>query len=70
MTENKSLKEEIIEELYELYKEKVEEATDMFKSEWSYSQKMDEDRDKEDKEELEYFESLLNKLRLILYKKN
>ena len=53
---------EIIDELYELYKQKVEEATDMFKSEWSCSQKDDEERDKEDNEDLKYFNSLLKKL--------
>lgn len=54
---------EIINELYELYKQKVEEATDMFKSEWSCSQKDDEERDKEDEEDLKYFNSLLKKMR-------
>lgn len=52
---------EIIDELYELYRQKVEEASDMFKSEWYPFD--DEKRDKEDKEELEYFNSLLRKLR-------
>ncbi len=53
---------EVIDELYELYKEKVEEATSIWKSECCCISE-DEDRDKEDKEELEYFKSLLRKLR-------
>lgn len=54
---------EIIDELYELYKQKVIEASDMFKSEYSYSDEEDNKRDKDDIEELEYFNSLLKRLR-------
>ena len=54
---------EIIDELYELYKQKVEEATNMFKSEWSGSTEEDLKRDKEDSEDLKHFNSLLKKLR-------
>lgn len=54
---------EVIDELYELYKQKVEEATDMFKSEWSCSQEDDDERDKEDLEDLKYFNSLLKKIK-------
>ena len=53
----------IIDELYKLYKQKVKEASDIFKSEYSCSREEDEERDKEDKEDLKYFNSLLKKLR-------
>ena len=53
---------EILDELYTLYKQKVEEATSIWKSECCCISE-DEDRDKEDNEDLKYFNSLLKKLR-------
>jgi len=54
---------EIINELYELYEQKVIEASGMFKSEWSSSSEQDHKRDEEDNEDLEYFKALLRKIR-------
>lgn len=49
----------ILNEIYDAYKEKVKEASSMWKSEYCYSQKEEDDRDKEDIEDLRYFKELL-----------
>ena len=51
----------ILNEIYNAYKIKLEEATSIWKSECCCISE-DEDRDKEDKEELKYFEMLLQKI--------
>ena len=51
----------VLNEIYDAYKIKLEEATSIWKSE-CFCISEDEDRDKEDKEELKYFESLLQKI--------
>lgn len=55
----------ILNEIYDAYKGKVEEATSLWKSEYSFSQQEDEDRDIEDKEDLRYFKELLQKIKEI-----
>lgn len=59
----------VLNEIYNMYKEKLEEATSMWKSEYSNSISEDEDRDKSDKEDLIYFEELLQKINIALEKK-
>lgn len=51
----------VLNEIYSIYKAKLEEATSIWKSECCCISE-DEDRDKEDKEELKYFEILLQKI--------
>jgi len=58
----------ILNEIYNMYKEKLEEATSMWKSEYSNSISEDENRDKSDKEDLIYFEELLQKINIALEK--
>jgi hypothetical protein len=51
----------VLNEIYNAYKTKLEEATLIWKSECCCISD-DEDRDIEDKEDLKYFESLLQKI--------
>ena len=51
----------VLNEIYDAYKTKLEEATSIWKSECCCISD-DEDRDEEDKKELRYFESLLQKI--------
>ena len=51
----------ILNEIYNVYKTKLEEATLIWKSECCCISE-DEDRDEADKEELKYFEMLLQKI--------
>ena len=51
----------VLNEIYNAYKTKLKEATLIWKNECCCISD-DEDRDKEDKEELKYFESLLQKI--------
>ena len=60
---------DVLNEIYNMYKEKLEEATSMWKSEYSGSISEDEDRDKSDKEDLIYFKELLQKINSALEKK-
>lgn len=60
---------DVLNEIYNMYKEKLEEATSMWKSEYSGSITEDEDRDKSDKEDLIYFKELLQKINSALEKK-
>ena len=52
----------VLNEIYDAYKGAIEEATSMWKSEYCCSAKEAERRDIEDKEDLKYFESLLQKI--------
>lgn len=60
---------DVLNEIYNMYKEKLEEATSMWKSEYSGSISEDEDRDRDDKEDLMYFKELLQKVNSALEKK-
>ena len=60
---------DVLNEIYDMYKAKLEEATSMWKSEYSGSISEDEDRDKSDKEDLIYFKELLQKINSALEKK-
>jgi len=51
----------LLNQIYDAYKGKVEEATSIWKSECCCISE-DEDRDKEDKEDLLYFEGLLREI--------
>ena len=55
--------DQLLHEIYNAYKEKVEETTSMWKSEYSCSISDDENRDIEDKEDLLYFEGLLREIK-------
>lgn len=55
--------DQLLHEIYDGYKGKVEEATSMWKSEYSCSISDDENRDIEDKEDLLYFEGLLREIK-------
>lgn len=55
--------DQLLHEIYDAYKEKVEEATSIWKSEYSCSISDDENRDIEDKEDLLYFEGLLREIK-------
>lgn len=55
--------EELLKEIYELYKEKVMEAQSMYLSEWCCSQKEEDKAKAEDQESLDYIAELLNKVR-------
>jgi len=50
-------------EIYDAYKGKVEEASSMWKSEYCYSQVEENRRDVEDKEDLKYFKELLQDIK-------
>lgn len=52
----------VLNEIYDAYKGCLEEASSMWKSEYCCSVKEAEHRDEEDKEDLKYFESLLQKI--------
>ena len=52
----------ILNEIYDAYKGAIEEASSIWKSEYCCSAKEAERRDIEDKEDLIYFESLLQKI--------
>ena len=54
----------LLNEIYDAYKSKVEEATSIWKSECCCISE-DEDRDIEDKEDLRYFKELLQKIKEI-----
>lgn len=55
--------EELLKEIYELYKEKVIDAQDMYLSEWCCSQEEEDKAKAEDQESLDYMTELLNKVR-------
>lgn len=52
----------ILNKIYNLYKDKVNYCSSMWKSEYSCSREEDEDRDLYDKEDLKYFEELLRQI--------
>lgn len=52
----------ILNEIYDAYKGCLEDASSMWKSEYCCSAEEEERRDMEDKEDLKYFESLLQKI--------
>ena len=54
----------LLNEIYDAYKSKVEEATSIWKSECCCISE-DEDRDIEDEEDLKYFKGLLQKVKEI-----
>lgn len=54
--------DQLLHEIYDAYKEKVEEATSIWKSECCYISD-DENREIEDKEDLLYFEGLLQEIK-------
>jgi len=54
-------KQTLLNQLYEAYQSKLEEATSIWKSECCCISE-DEDRDKEDQKELEYFKELLKEI--------
>ena len=56
----------ILNEIYDTYKGAVEEASSMWKSEYCYSQKEENERDIEDEEDLKYFKELLNQIKEII----
>lgn len=56
-----SYKQTLLNQLYEAYQSKLEEATSIWKSECCCISE-DEDRDKEDQKELEYFKELLKEI--------
>ncbi len=58
----------VLNEIYDMYKAKLEEATSIWKSECCCISE-DEDRDKSDKEDLMYFEELLQKINTALERK-
>ena len=60
---------DVLNEIYDMYKTKLEEATSIWKSEYSCSISEDEDRDRDDKEDLMYFKELLQKVNSALEKK-
>ena len=49
-------------ELLDAYKGKVEEATCLWKSDYSNSDEEDKQRDIEDKEDIQYFESIITEI--------
>lgn len=53
---------QLLNEIYNAYKDKVEDASDLWKSDFSCSREQDIERDKSDKEDLLYFEELLRKI--------
>lgn len=54
-------KQTLLNQIYEAYRSKLEEATNIWKSECCCISE-DEDRDKEDQKELEYFKELLKEI--------
>ena len=60
---------DVLNEIYDMYKTKLEEATSIWKSEYSCSISEDRDRDRDDKEDLMYFKELLQKVNSALEKK-
>ena len=54
-------KQTLLNQIYEAYRSKLEEATNIWKSKRSCISE-DEDRDKEDQKELEYFKELLKEI--------
>lgn len=56
----------LLNEIYDAYEGKTEEASSMWKSEYCYSQKEKDNRDIEDKEDLKYFKGLLQKIKEII----
>lgn len=52
----------VLNEIYDAYKGAIEDASSMWKSEYCCSKKEAERRNIEDKEDLKYFESLLQKI--------
>ncbi len=52
----------LLNQIYNTYKDKVEDASDLWKSEFSCSKEQDIERDKSDKEDLLYFEGLLREI--------
>lgn len=53
---------DVLNEIYDAYKGAVEESSSMWKSEYCCSTKEAKQRDIEDKEDLKYFELLLQKI--------
>ena len=56
----------LLNEIYDAYKGRVEEASSMWKSEYCYSQREEDQRDIEDKEDLKYFKELLQQIEEII----
>jgi len=52
----------VLNEIYDAYKGAIEEASSIWISEFSYNKEDEERRNIEDKEDLKYFESLLQKI--------
>lgn len=55
-------KNNILNQIYDAYKYALNDATDMWLSEYCCSKKEKENRYKEDKEDLEYFKGLLKEI--------
>ena len=60
------MQNDILNEIYDAYKGKIEEASSMWKSEYCYSQEEEDKRDIEDKEDLKYFKGLLQRVEEII----
>jgi hypothetical protein len=56
------MQNDVRQELYDLYKYALEDASSMWLSEYCCSVKEEEDRKKSDEEDLKYFKELLQKL--------
>ena len=56
----------LLNEIYDAYKGKVKEASEMWKSEYCYLQEEEDKRDIEDKEDLKYFKGLLQRVEEII----
>lgn len=52
----------ILNEIYILYEQALDEASAMWKSEYCYSKEEEDKRDKDDQEQLEYFKILLQNI--------
>lgn len=57
------MQNDVVKELYDLYKYALEDASSMWLSEYCCSAKERENRKKSDEEDLKYFKELLQKLR-------
>ena len=56
------MQNDILNEIYDAYKGKIEEASSMWKSNYCCSQKEKDNRDREDTEDLKYFKELIDKI--------
>ena len=56
------MQNDVLNQIYDEYKNILEDASSMWKSEYCYSQEEENQRDNEDKEALKYFEELLQNI--------